>query len=806
MDIDAPEAVDPSDLTSIRRPIPATLELMFVLACSLVVLTALAPDLLVTDSMPLGTDLVGHAVVAWFDSRNFLDFLPGAWSDVMFNGYPVNQLYPWLPSWLIGVASLVVPLSIALKMGTALPLVLMPLAAWRAGSWAGLPQPIAVMLAAGTLPYIFDTSCGSCGGTVYATINGEYAFAWAMLFAVLALGAVDRLAREGRGAVLAAALVAATAFSHPLPTLWLLIGIIAIAIGREVWSRREVLIPFSIAAAIASLLAAMWWLPFAAYQAWMPDNTLARGGDALTWLAPANRTWEIVFGLLAVLGLVWAIRQRAWLLVAFAVGAGVALAAFFRFAEGGPFYSIRLLPFWHYGRWALAAVGFAWLVQTIVRRLQTDRSAATNPAIAPVAWLLPAVVILGSTWGWWGVTQPATSTAPGRAEVVGQSVEVTPVSAGVRTTFAGFAARADYPQLQAVQQLLQGVAQRYGCGTLMWDNGDVAQDSGPVFGDPQVFWQSAIWTDGCIPAADGVLVDSSMTASAMLKTKSLVSQSVEPLLTNRDLFTLNLEQGTQRMQSMGIRYYLTQGGPPAEEAKTAELLTLLASAGPWQVWEVDKGVPAASLASLPAVFEPRLSDADWEAVSDLYFTQDTFGEMPLTQDGLETWPRASLGGLPEPSKVVAAGVSDIRLEPGRISFDVENVGSPVIVRVSAFPGWSVTGADGPFRATPNYLVVVPTATTVTLVKGRTTVDWIAAAAGVIGLALLIGYGLYRVMQSHVADRADQDELDEDRLPSTEGANGYGAGNDDLAGITVGNGLEHGTEPGTASQEKPRDEA
>jgi hypothetical protein len=733
------------------RPVSRVLELLFVLACCLVVLAALAPELLVTDSMPLGTDLVGHAVVSWFDSHNLLGFLPGSWSTDAFNGFPVNQLYPWLPSWLIGVLSLVMPLSIAIKVGVAIPLVLMPWAAWRAGTWAGLPQPIAAMLAAGTLPYLFDTSCGSCGGTINASINGEYSFAWAMLFAVLALGAVDRLARDGRGGLLAAVLVTATAFSHPLPTLWLLVGIATVAIGREVWARRDTLVQFGIAAAIAALMSAMWWLPFAAYQDWMPDNPLVRSGDTLTWLAPASRPWEIAFTLLALLGLVWAVRQRAWLLLAYAIGAGVALAAFFRFTEGGPFYSIRLLPFWQFGRWALAAVGFAWTVQVVVRRVRSDRSAPVDPRISPVAWLLPVIVILGSTWGWWGVTQAATVSSPGVAEVLGQKVEVTTASAGVRTTFAGFAARPDYPQLQAVQQLLRGVADRYGCGTLMWDSGDLTQDSGPVFGDPQVFWQSSIWTDGCIPAADGVLVDSSMTAPGMLQTKSLVSQSVEPLLANRKLFALNLDEGVPRMRTLGIRYYLTQGGEPAAQAAKNSLLTKVAQAGPWEVWQIDKGVPAASLPALPAVFEPRLTDADWEGVSNLYFTRDTYTDMPLAQDGRPGWPRASLDRLPDPSKVEPAGVSNIRVDQGRITFDVENVGSPVVVRVSDFPGWSVTGADGPFRATPNYLVVVPTSTTVTLSKGRTTVDWLASAAGVLGLALLVGYGLYRRLENDDAD-------------------------------------------------------
>ena len=103
-------------------------------------------------------------------------------------------------------------------------------------------------------------------------------------------------------------------------------------------------------------------------------------------------------------------------------------------------------------------------------------------------------------------------------------------------------------------------------------------------------------------------------------TKSLVSQSVEPLLPERPTFTLDIALGAKRMQAMGVRYYLTQGGQPAADAAQTPLLALVAQAGPWQVWQVDKGVPAASLAALPAVFTPRLADSDWESVTNAYFT------------------------------------------------------------------------------------------------------------------------------------------------------------------------------------------
>ena len=46
------------------------------------------------------------------------------------------------------------------------------------------------------------------------------------------------------------------------------------------------------------------------------------------------------------------------------------------------------------------------------------------------------------------------------------------------------------------------------------------------------------------------------------------------------------------------------------------------------------------------------------------------------------------------------------------------MGTPVEVRVSYFPNWKASGADGPWRVAPNLMVVVPTSHDVTLTYGQ----------------------------------------------------------------------------------------
>ena len=53
-------------------------------------------------------------------------------------------------------------------------------------------------------------------------------------------------------------------------------------------------------------------------------------------------------------------------------------------------------------------------------------------------------------------------------------------------------------------------------------------------------------------------------------------------------------------------------------------------------------------------------------------------------------------------------VSDVVIDEQDLSFHVDKVGVPVLVKVSYFPNWTAHGAEGPYRIAPNLMVVVPT--------------------------------------------------------------------------------------------------
>jgi hypothetical protein len=88
-------------------------------------------------------------------------------------------------------------------------------------------------------------------------------------------------------------------------------------------------------------------------------------------------------------------------------------------------------------------------------------------------------------------------------------------------------------------------------------------------------------------------------------------------------------------------------------------------------------------------------------------------------------------------------VTNVVLEDHRISFTTTAVGVPHMVKVSYFPNWQVEGAEGPYRAAPSLMVVVPTEENVVLEFRNTSAENIGIALTVLALGGLAGYAYLR---------------------------------------------------------------
>jgi hypothetical protein len=89
-----------------------------------------------------------------------------------------------------------------------------------------------------------------------------------------------------------------------------------------------------------------------------------------------------------------------------------------------------------------------------------------------------------------------------------------------------------------------------------------------------------------------------------------------------------------------------------------------------------------------------------------------------------------------PVPLPAVTVSDIELGDQDLRFTVDQIGVPVLVKISYFPNWKASGAEGPWRIAPNMMVVVPTSNDVHLTYGRSPIDIAASVLTLAGIVLL----------------------------------------------------------------------
>ena len=181
------------------------------------------------------------------------------------------------------------------------------------------------------------------------------------------------------------------------------------------------------------------------------------------------------------------------------------------------------------------------------------------------------------------------------------------------------------------------------------------------------------------------------------------------------------------MQLLGVKYYMAFSPAAVKEARQQKNLTEIATSGPWVIFEVADSDIVTPLTNEPVVVKGADKDAkSWLHMSEDFFLDPSQWNVELAASGPKDW--AADRDRPDPSadrRRPPCAVSNITTDDDRISFDVDKVGVPVLVKASYFPNWQASGAEGPWRVAPNLMVVIPTSTHVSLHYGRTPVDLIA---------------------------------------------------------------------------------
>jgi len=411
-------------------------------------------------------------------------------------------------------------------------------------------------------------------------------------------------------------------------------------------------------------------------------------------------------------------------------------------------WNARLLPFWYLALYFLAAVGVWFLSKafqsTDLRssgkqsvRIRHNWVPITTPILVVIAVCLFVAVSLGIAPGGsyeengdfrWG---PVTVSAKDRNFVSGWAA----------WNFTGYESRSEFPTYKSLVQTMNELGKDVGCGRALWE---YDRDELGSYGTPMAPMLLPYWTDGCIGSMEGLYFESSATVPFHFLMQSELSANPSRPMRGLDYRGLDLESGVRHLQLSGVRYYLAFSPEAVEQAnRYPEHLELIARSDPWQIYLVADSQIVEGLKFQPNVVVPGdLGGRDWTDPAVAWFNDPTRSKVIVTADGPDHWNRIKIN---EPSFLGRSTFSDSLkkplppvsvtniLEKGEtISFTVDQLGVPVLVKASYFPNWSVEGALGPYRATPNWMVVIPTENEITLRFKATWVEYLGWFITLVG--------------------------------------------------------------------------
>ena len=529
---------------------------------------------------------------------------------------------------------------------------------------------------------------------------------------------------------------------------------------------------FAIGAGVLSFGLSAWWLlPFATTQSLsdslgytnVPVSTLRSIFSTLGWFnvtgGAAGDRWVIVLCALAIVVAFW-VRDRLGMVLA-----TLTILSFWAFVldPQSAIWNQRLIPFWFItihlsAGWLVGYVAGRWsaLVPKHFRMApffiegdniahdadSSDESDVSEPEVSepvvsepvvsePVE--APALVEDLSSTPWWrtgrivGATVVVAvlgvlSTLPGLITPLANDLHLATggnqVTNWAQTNYAGYQAQTGWPEYHNLMTMMGNVAKRYGCGRAMWEYNSSEQR----FGTPEAMMLLPYWTNNCVDSMEGLLMESSATTPYHYLDQAELSVGPSDPQVGLNYGPINVAEGVRHLQMLGVKYFMAFSPAVIAEAKADPQLQLVAttrkwpaSGVQWRIYLIKHSPMVEALTSTPNVVANISSQSQWLKANQTWWLNTRLQKVYAAMTGPASWPRASsvttMTSSPTLPKVV---VSHTRVGLQTLSFDVSRVGVPMLVKISYYPRWHVTGASGPYRVSPNLMVVIPTSKYVSL--------------------------------------------------------------------------------------------
>ncbi len=729
---------------ALRRipPLPA----IILVGTSLVIFIVMNPGLVFSATTPTGGDTGAHVFgPAYLRDSLLPEWRVLGWSNDWFAGFPAFYFYFPLPSLVIVALDLFIPYGVAFKIVTVMGLLAMAPAIYFHARALRFGRHIALIAAGSGAVFAFYESFSIYGGNIASTLAGEFSYSWSFALSLIYLGFLIKAVREDAKYTKWAALtLALTALSHVLTTIVVVFASLFVLAARKGLSR--------------TLLSWLWGFAIAAFWALPLIVRIGLTSD-MAW-TPLSR-WEEIFPVelwlllpVAIPAAIWAVRKttRAIPLLAATLlplvyyplpGVLPELLPDLFDGERWKLWNGRLLPYWYFGVAFFAALGLGAGVMWLSRRLPSRLPTHWTRLILAIAFAVAAGLVADSAefpdWSWivvmgvgliaLAVTYLFTSTVNTRnlltttaaaVVVLGAAAGVTFVDGWSKWNYEGYEGKEPWPEYEALMTELDALPD----GRVQWESSSELNK----YGTPMSPMLIPYWTEGSHQSMEGVYFESSLTTPFHFINHSEMSFQPSNPIPGLRYHTFDMERGLHHMDIYGVDYYVSFTEDAATKAREIGLEELVATE-PFHIFELPETELVVTATHVPAVYDVpergllssmtgsgTVTGSDGEPLPSFHdLSLDWYEDVEnmhrwVVADGPEEWPRIeALDERPDVELTVPQdAVSDIDIENHRISFTTAAVGVPHMVKVSYFPNWTATGADGPWRASPSLMVVVPT--------------------------------------------------------------------------------------------------
>ncbi|MCU1391257.1 MAG: hypothetical protein JWL72_4595, partial [Ilumatobacteraceae bacterium] len=763
-----------------QRIVRTVTTFLFFVVALVITLNVVHWDLITTNNTPTGGDMGAHVMApAYLRDHLLPDLRLNGWNPYWYDGFPLYRFYMVIPALMIILLNVLIPYGIAFKIVAVLGILTLPICCWAFGRLAKFLYPIPELFTIAALIFLLDDSkdLAILGGTVKSTMAGEFSFSIALSFAMLGLGLYAKGLETGKYRGRTAVILALAVLSHGIVAIFVVVGVLLMSL---VWMDRTRLKYCLTTLVPMGLLTAFWIIPFTSGSAYMTDMKYEgrpNGANDSYWkmFFPLDVTLDRIIFVFALIGFIVCVKRRhltgAWMGICI-----IALGVLTRFTQQnhtnlpviGLLWNPRILPFINLLRYMLMMVGvaevgraIAWVVGRVRvgMAVAAERRAGNTGAAVPLptgfamtiggavtAFFTLIVVLLmlavefqvdffagGMVNGRYSL-----SVGSGKDQLVLFKERATGTrglaDSWSRYNFTGYEGKSAYGEYKQLVDDMAGIGKdpQYGCGRSLWENNG---DNGR-YGTTMALMLLPHWTDGCIDSSEGLFFEASGTTPYHFITAAAMSTNSSNPVRQLRYTDSDPALGVKYLQELGIRYYMAWTDQAVTKADQTPGLTTIKVSGPWHIYQVADSDIVTPLATQPVVVPGRADDREkWLELGTSWFQNPTdWAAMPVS-DGPSDWQRVNAVVDPtrvqanrvnvvvpdqtiKPVALPAVTVSNVVMGNETVDFDVDKVGVPVLVKVSYFPNWEVTGGQGPWRVAPNLMLVIPTSTHVKMTFGR----------------------------------------------------------------------------------------